>query len=75
MKLPSGSALADMAVGEFAGLAAQSIVRAGGQAQDTAGVAIYGRRLDVRIPVQVFDPVEGRTVRAWAKIRITVERE
>lgn len=67
--------LAEYTAAEIAELAAQAIVRQGGQAQDTRGNAVYACRVDVRMPVDVFDPELKRTVHVFAKIRITVDRE
>jgi hypothetical protein len=67
--------LAEYTAAEIATLAAQAIVRTGGRAADTRGNAIYASRVDVRMPVDVFDPELKRVVHVFAKIRITIERE
>lgn len=59
---------------ELAEVAARKIVQVGGTlTEDGEGRSIYPRRIDVRIPVTVFDPALGRSVTCQARIRITVE--
>lgn len=66
--------LRDNTAAEFAELAAQRIIRAGGaMTTDGEGRNIYPRRIDVRIPISMFDPARQCTVAGVARLRVTVE--
>jgi hypothetical protein len=66
--------LRDNTAAEFAELAAQRIIRAGGaMTTDGDGRNIYPRRVDVRIPITMFDPARQCNIVGVVRLRVTVE--
>jgi len=63
-----------LTVDELARLASEEILRAGGHlTEDSSGRTIWPQRVDVRLPLTVYDPQLGRAVPVRVRLRVTVE--
>jgi hypothetical protein len=70
----STDTVGDMLVRELAEFGGQMIVRDGGTpVHSTQGTRCFPRRIDARIPIEVFDPHRGCSRRVIARVRLTVE--
>jgi len=57
---------------EFARKSGEAIVSAGGVTKTPKG-GVYRHRVDVRVPMKIHDPAEGREMVRMVRIRVTVE--